>query len=107
MSVLLPDPLGPMIATHSPRLTGKSISHSTWRSPKYLFRPRASIISGPPRPGGAPFVRAEAPLAPPCPFSPAIEALLIKQNMGLAARALTTVCACQAAHVGRIWVAVF
>src|SRR6476469_2151737 len=44
MSVLLPDPLGPMIATHSPRLTVKSTSTSTCRSPKTLFKPRTSIM---------------------------------------------------------------
>src|SRR5262249_16889068 len=44
ISVLLPEPLGPMMATHSPRRTGKSISTSTCRSPKYLFNPLPSII---------------------------------------------------------------
>src|SRR5713101_6124279 len=47
MSVLLPEPVGPMTATHSPRLTEKSMSFNTWRSPKTLQRPRTSIISAP------------------------------------------------------------
>src|SRR6185437_15822409 len=44
MSVLLPEPLGPMMATHSPRRTEKSISLRMCRSPKNLLSLRTSII---------------------------------------------------------------
>ena len=45
MSVDLPEPDGPMITTFSPRLTVRLMSLRTCRSPKYLLRPRISIIS--------------------------------------------------------------
>src|SRR6059036_1195612 len=45
--VLLPEPLGPMIVTTSPRFTEKSRPRSTWRWP-YAFQASAQTTNGKP-----------------------------------------------------------
>ena len=66
-TVVLPEPLGPMSTTTSPRRTSRSIERSTSLSPKDLRRPRA-VSSG--ESSGAACGASGLPAASAGPFDP-------------------------------------